>query len=265
MGNTASQIKEKVLRNPLQQRPQTMHGRREAISSFTEKQHELAIRGLARTNCNKTLPTCLVDLVMQYSLCRIYSNILNSGEERNLCRLLLDTIKKQEGNFNLGRLRYRLIFRASEHGFSADQFHKYCDKKGPNMVIIRNDHDHVYGGYSFASWNKKLQTVTDPKTFVWCVRPRVEAFGFRESENDGEQAMWNYPGYGPLYGRGNDVWVTDKCDDDGKQSGYGSGQSFACKGKAFGATDRMLNGYEQCYCNVVEYEVFSVELRYDSS
>ena len=69
--------------------------------------------------------------------------------------------------------------------------------------------------------------------------------------------MWNYQGYGPLYGRGNDLWITDKCNKN-KDSGYGSSQSFVCKGRDFGATEEMMNQYQQCYGVIDEYEVFSI-------
>jgi len=69
--------------------------------------------------------------------------------------------------------------------------------------------------------------------------------------------MWNYQGYGPLYGRGNDLWITDKCNNN-NNSGYGSGQSYNCNGEDYGATAEMLNNFSQCYSSISEYEVFTI-------
>ena len=79
----------------------------------------------------------------------------------------------------------------------------------------------------------------------------------KSSEKDGDQAMWNYEGYGPLYGRGNDLWITDKCNKN-ISSGYGSGRSYNCTGRDYGATREMLNNYSQCYSIIGEYEVFKI-------
>ena len=40
------------------------------------------------------------------------------------------------------------IYRASEHGFSAKEFHKKCDNKGPTLTLVRTEFGKVIGGYS---------------------------------------------------------------------------------------------------------------------
>ena len=37
-----------------------------------------------------------------------------------------------------GDHKWRLIYRASEHGYSAHSFHDYCDNKGSTIVIIKS-------------------------------------------------------------------------------------------------------------------------------
>ena len=53
-----------------------------------------------------------------------------------------------------GDWKWKLIYRASEHGYSAKSFHKYCDNvKGPTLVIIKSSEGYIFGGYTTQSWS----------------------------------------------------------------------------------------------------------------
>ena len=68
---------------------------------------------------------------------------------------ILDTIEyekylqKWAGNYN-----WRLIYRASEHGYTAKSFHECCDDvNGPTLVIIKSSEGWIFGGYTTKSWS----------------------------------------------------------------------------------------------------------------
>ena len=48
--------------------------------------------------------------------------------------------------------KWKLIYRASEHGYSAESFHHYCDDKGPTLVVIKSSGGWIFGGYTTQSW-----------------------------------------------------------------------------------------------------------------
>ena len=53
-----------------------------------------------------------------------------------------------------GDWKWKLIYRASEHRYSAKSFHKYCDNvKGPTLVIIKSSEGYIFGGYTTQSWS----------------------------------------------------------------------------------------------------------------
>ena len=52
----------------------------------------------------------------------------------------------------LGKSKWRLIYRASEHEYTAKSFHEYCDDKGPTLIIIKSTHGWIFGGYTTQSW-----------------------------------------------------------------------------------------------------------------
>ena len=48
--------------------------------------------------------------------------------------------------------RWKLLYRASEHGYSAKSFHEYCDEKGPTLIVIKSTGGWIFGGYTTQSW-----------------------------------------------------------------------------------------------------------------
>ena len=54
-----------------------------------------------------------------------------------------------------GDYKWKLIYRASEHEYTASSFHEYCDDKGPTLVIIKSDGGWIFGGYTIQSWSGK--------------------------------------------------------------------------------------------------------------
>ena len=48
---------------------------------------------------------------------------------------------------------WKLIYRASEHGYTVESFHECCNDKGPTFVIIRSTEGWLFGGYTTKSWS----------------------------------------------------------------------------------------------------------------
>ena len=48
--------------------------------------------------------------------------------------------------------KWELIYRASEHGYTAESFHKCCDNKGPTLIIIKSIEGWIFGGYTTRLW-----------------------------------------------------------------------------------------------------------------
>ena len=50
---------------------------------------------------------------------------------------------------------WRLLYRASEHDYTAKSFHEYCDDKGPTLIVIKSSEGWIFGGYTTQSWSGK--------------------------------------------------------------------------------------------------------------
>ena len=50
-------------------------------------------------------------------------------------------------------VKWKLLYRASEHEYRSYSFHKYCDDKGPTLILIKSSKGWIFGGYTTQSWS----------------------------------------------------------------------------------------------------------------
>ena len=53
----------------------------------------------------------------------------------------------------VGNYKWKMIYRASEHGYTGKSFHEYCDDKGPTLIVIKSSGSCIFGGYTTQSWS----------------------------------------------------------------------------------------------------------------
>ena len=54
--------------------------------------------------------------------------------------------------------KWKLLYRASEHRYTASSFHECCDDKGPTLIVIKSSvgwfsQSTIFGGYTTQSWS----------------------------------------------------------------------------------------------------------------
>ena len=93
------------------------------------------------------------------------SNILSDSTE---IKLILNTLKQIENESNKiqfdnksnnyqnnENITFKLVYRATRDGDSAKEFHKRCDKIGPNIVLIKTDKNVRFGGFTNLNWGEE--------------------------------------------------------------------------------------------------------------
>ena len=50
---------------------------------------------------------------------------------------------------------FGLLYRASENGWSVDDFHNYCDGFGRTFALIESSEGYLAGGYASVVWGIK--------------------------------------------------------------------------------------------------------------
>ena len=68
-----------------------------------------------------------------------------------------------------------LLYRGSDHGFAAKDFHTKCDNKGANISIIKSEHGLIFGGYTSLSWESlNNKYFLDNDAFIFSVSKKTK-------------------------------------------------------------------------------------------
>ena len=52
-------------------------------------------------------------------------------------------------------------------GNSFDTFHKLCDNISPNLLLIKDNKNNIFGGFTKVTWEKKDLIKNDPESFLF--------------------------------------------------------------------------------------------------
>ncbi len=47
-----------------------------------------------------------------------------------------------------------ILYRGSDHGFTASAIHNKCDNRGPTLAIVKSDNEQVFGGFTNVCWDE---------------------------------------------------------------------------------------------------------------
>ena len=101
---------------------------------------------------------------------------------------------------------YNLVYRATEDGDKASDFHKRCDKIGPNITFIKTRNGYVFGGFTVKNWEHLKRDINLNKPNLGSASRDPKAFGFSvnyqkiyENERKNEFAIWCNRNYGPTF------------------------------------------------------------------
>jgi len=108
----------------------------------------------------------------------------------------------------------RLLFRSSRDGASAASFHLLCDGQGPTVTLIKSSSGYVFGGYAGVEWSSDDKWHSCPSAFLFTVtNPHGDPIT-RFMSNGDIYAVRCCSGYGPIFGRYGDIFVSGAFDDN---------------------------------------------------
>jgi hypothetical protein len=93
------------------------------------------------------------------------------------------------------------LYKASSNGFGASAFHQFCDNKGPTVTVIKTNAGHTFGGFTTISWDQCNNYKNDTQSFLFSVDKQTKYPIVKNYEH----AIRCLPGYGPIFGNGNDI------------------------------------------------------------
>eukprot|EP00330_Aristerostoma_sp_ATCC50986_P005438 CAMPEP_0114600320 /NCGR_PEP_ID=MMETSP0125-20121206/22889_1 /TAXON_ID=485358 ORGANISM="Aristerostoma sp., Strain ATCC 50986" /NCGR_SAMPLE_ID=MMETSP0125 /ASSEMBLY_ACC=CAM_ASM_000245 /LENGTH=405 /DNA_ID=CAMNT_0001808331 /DNA_START=41 /DNA_END=1259 /DNA_ORIENTATION=+ len=128
---------------------------------------------------------------VDFFLTTIDSNIINTEQEHNLLKSFMGNLYRYP--------RFELIYRASKHGYTCDDFHRECTKQGPTIVLCRNEHGKRFGGYAQYDWVADDLYAKSANNFLFSV-DLGEKYSIKQNSQD--TAMKTSKNSGPVFGAG---------------------------------------------------------------
>ena len=116
-------------------------------------------------------------------------------------------------------ISFKLVYRASRDGDSAEEFHKRCDDIGPNITLIITDKKVKFGGFTVKNWSEPKESETkgnseegkkkDKDSFCFSLT-NLKTFQYEEEK---DRAIFCFENLGPAFSKKifsvNDNMLTD--------------------------------------------------------
>ena len=156
--------------------------------------------------------------------------------------------------------RFNMLYRASDHAYSAHKFHALCDGIKGTMCIVKNDCGNIFGGYTSKQWKGDCEYKKDENVFLFLIRSHDGLtqkkcpllLEFEQEKKD--HAIWCNRDHGPIFGARNEIFIQNRCDI------FRSFSNMMKVGKeAISLSGAVVFRGKHSYYKVLDYEVFEVK------
>ena len=122
-----------------------------------------------------------------------------------MAELLVQKYKDQLATW-IGRpSHFRLLYKISRDGCSAQTFHQKCDGQGPTVTVLYNTNNTIFGGYLSQSWISNGAYINDPSAFLFRLQYNGSSNPLKFPASNANYAGYGHSSYGPAFGSGRDI------------------------------------------------------------
>lgn len=161
----------------------------------------------------------------------------------------------------------QILWRGSRDGFAAKEFHRRCDGHANTLTVIATIDGDVFGGFTPVEWEapaeEKYKKDESLKTCLFTLR---NSFGvpprrFPMEEVCKSEIIVCHAKYGPWFGRGSDLRVSNQCHANTFSAVGGFGDSFV-NDTGLGGNSMSMNNFlaGSDRFQVAEIEVFEIKV-----
>ena len=118
---------------------------------------------------------------------KLDSSILNN--EQNKKNKIKEFISPNQ------RIKAELKYRLTRDGTSFDTFHKLCDNIAPNLLLIKDDKNNIFGGFTKVSWDKSDSQKNDIESFLFSINKNKKYY----QKHKDYKTIYCYSSYGPWF------------------------------------------------------------------
>ncbi|TNV84827.1 hypothetical protein FGO68_gene15877 [Halteria grandinella] len=216
-----SQMLISIIQKMKEQEQSTIDKFNERILGFEESLRKLSERLINQTKQNKKYSDNLVKSLenrLQIKQAQERNHVDQLRQNFESFKLLNSKILKTETQQNQMRKFFeqagrnlsfsQLLYRGSQHSFSASSFHKFCDNKPFTLTIIQTSQGVIMGGYTEQSWEGEDNYKQDQNAWLF----NIEEPKIFKVNDDGKFAIVTNQSFGPTFGGGYDLHISDDCN-----------------------------------------------------
>ena len=89
---------------------------------------------------------------------------------------------------------YKLLYKGSRDGDGASDFHSRCDDAEKTLVIVKDNYNNVFGGFTTQDWGGEYLQKKDDEAFIFSIGKR-KTYDVIPDQN----AIGCYPNFGPVF------------------------------------------------------------------
>ena len=147
--------------------------------------------------------------------------------------------------------QWKLQYRATRDGFSAQNFHAKCDTTANTLTIIKSTNGNIFGGFTEKAWNSTGYYYKDQEAFIFSLVNK-ENKPFKIKCTNGACAIFCHSIHGPTFGFGPDIRIV---------SGSNSNQdSFSNFGYSYKHADYQFESEKAQYILAGSYNFQTLEI-----
>jgi len=95
-----------------------------------------------------------------------------------------------------------LIYTASINGWRAEDFHRFCNQRGPTLCLIRSSENHLAAAFTSISWSSEDVHVEDSSAMVFALSNELQMY----ETNNPELAVSHFRRSGPWFNQALALW-----------------------------------------------------------
>ncbi|XP_056000058.1 interferon-induced protein 44-like isoform X2 [Ostrea edulis] len=119
--------------------------------------------------------------------------------------LLTQNYREQLATWIGKTCHFRLLYKISRDGCSAQTFHQKCDGQGPTVTVLYNTNNTIYGGYLSQSWNSNGGYINDPYACLFRLQYNGSSNPLKFQITKTANAGYGDSNNGPTFGGGHDL------------------------------------------------------------
>jgi hypothetical protein len=152
---------------------------------------------------------------------------------------------------------FKLLYQASEHGFSARSFHAKCDNVAGTLTLIKTTRGYIFGGCTRATWTPDAENryKQDNSAYIFSLKNKDNcALKIKIIWQKEKYAICCMASSGPVFGCGYDIYISNNCNTN-TDSVSNLGNSYSSYTSKYNPKE-FLAGAE--YFQVAELEVYQI-------